>query len=96
MRKYYSSAFKAKVVIELLKEEKTVAQLAAETGVSPKQLNRWRDLALTEMPRLFETSSDDSQTKYEQKMTELYAEIGRLSTHLSWLKKKAGLNAEPD
>jgi putative transposase len=33
MRKRYSAAFKAQVVIELLKEEKTVNQLAAEHGV---------------------------------------------------------------
>lgn len=96
MRKYYSPAFKAKVVTELLKEEKTIGQIAAETGVSAKQLNRWRELALTELPRLFETSGDDTQAKYEQKINQLYAEIGRLSTQLSWLKKKSGLYHEPD
>jgi putative transposase len=33
MRKQYSSAFKAKVVQELLKEEKTLAQIASEYEV---------------------------------------------------------------
>jgi len=35
MKKRYTATFKAKVVIELLKEEKTLGQLAAETGSVP-------------------------------------------------------------
>ena len=38
MRKQYSAAFKARVVQELLKEEKTLAQIAAEYEVHPTQL----------------------------------------------------------
>jgi len=44
MRKHHSAAFKAKVVQELLREEKSLAQLAAEYGVSTKQLNRWKTI----------------------------------------------------
>jgi len=95
MPKQYTATFKAKVVTELLKEEKSLAQLAAETGVSTKQLSRWRDWTLVELPRLFDPATDQQQAKYEQKITELYAEIGRLTTELSWLKKKVG-RFEPD
>jgi len=38
MRKQYTAAFKARVVQELLKEEKTLAQIAAEYEVHPTQL----------------------------------------------------------
>ena len=96
MRKQYSAKLKAKVVTELLKEEKTLGQLASETGVSSKQLSRWKNHALTEMPRLFERKSERSKEKYESKLNELYAEIGRLTTQVKWLKKKSGLNLEPD
>jgi putative transposase len=96
MRKRYSAAIKAKIVIELLKEEKTLAQLASEYEVSPKQLTRWKNYALTEMPGLFEPKNDQSQAKYEDKINALYAEIGRLTTQVDWLKKKSGLNLEPD
>jgi putative transposase len=34
------------------------------------------------------------QQQHEQQVQELYAEIGRLTTELSWLKKKSGLNPE--
>jgi len=96
MRKRYTAAFKAKIVTELLKEEKTLAQLSSEIEVSSKQLTRWRNYAIAEMPRLFEGKSDKMKEKYEPKTNELYAEIGRLTTQVNWLKKKSGLNLEPD
>ena len=96
MTKRYSAVIKAKIVIELLKEEKTLTQLSSEYGVSTKQLTRWRNYALAEMPRLFESNSNKLQEKHENKINELYAEIGRLTTQVNWLKKKSGLNLEPD
>ena len=96
MRKRRTAKFKAEVVTGLLKEEKTLAQLASETGVSTKQLTRWKNHALSEMPRLFDNKADRMQEKYESKINELYIEIGRLTTQVNWLKKKSGLNLEPD
>ena len=96
MRKRYTSAIKAKIVTELLQEEKTLTQLSSEYGVSTKQLTRWKNHALAEMPRLFESKNDKSQEKYDSKINELYAEIGRLTTQVNWLKKKSGLNLDPD
>ena len=95
MRKQYSAAFKAKVVQEVLREEKSLAQLAAEYEVSAKQLNRWKTLALEGLPSLFEPSADQTGQEHEQQVNELYAEIGRLTTQLTWLKKKSGYNLEP-
>jgi len=95
MKKHYTATFKAKVVQEMLKEEKTLAQLAAEYEVSTKQLGRWKTLALENLPRLFEAEVEKVQQAHEQQIQELYAEIGRLTTELSWLKKKSGLNPEP-
>ncbi len=53
MKKSYSPTFKARIVRELLKEEKSVSQLAAEHGLHPNQLYRWREIALTGLPSLF-------------------------------------------
>jgi putative transposase len=90
MRKQYTSAFKAKVVQELLKEEKTLAQLASEYEVHPTQLKTWRAITLEGMPRLFERRDSTAELKaaYEEQLTELYAEIGKLTTQVNWLKKK--------
>jgi putative transposase len=94
MRKHYSANFKAKVVQELLKEEKTLAQIAADYQVSTKQLGRWKTTVLENLPRLFDTKAEEVQQAHEQQLEALYAEIGRLTTELSWLKKKSGLNLE--
>ena len=90
MRKQYTSAFKAKAVQELLKEEKTLAQIASEYEVHPTQLKNWRVIALEGMPSLFEKqdSTVELRAAYEQQLTDLYAEIGKLTTQVSWLKKK--------
>jgi putative transposase len=90
MRKQYTAAFKARVVQELLKEEKTLAQIAAEYEVHPTQLKQWRAVALEGLPSLFEKQDSTTELKraHEQERTELYAEIGKLSTQVNWLKKK--------
>ncbi len=46
MRKRYSAQFKAEIVEETLKEERTIGQIASEQGIHPNQLKRWRVVAL--------------------------------------------------
>ena len=89
MRKHYTAAFKAKAVQELLKEEKTMAQLASEYEVHPTQLKEWRAQAVEGLPSLFEKqdSTAELHATYEKQVTELYAEIGKLTTQVTWLKK---------
>ena len=92
MRKQYTAAFKARVVQEMLKEEKTLAQIAAEFEVHATQLKNWRTLALEGLPGLFEKQDSTAlKAAHEQQLTELYAEIGKLTTQVAWLKKKSGM-----
>ncbi len=90
MRKQYTAAFKARVVQDLLKEEKTLAQIASEYAVHPTQLKNWRAVALEGLPSLFEKqeSTVALQAAHEQQLTDLYAEIGKLTTQVTWFKKK--------
>jgi len=99
MRKHYSTTFKAEAVKELMKEEKTVSQLAAELGVHPTQLKEWKKIVLTGLPELFgrdEKASDQSKA-HEQQVNELYGEIGRLTTQVNCAQrapeKKSGRGA---
>ena len=91
MRKHYASSFKAQVVLELLKEEKTVAQLASEYGVHPTMLHRWKNTAVENLSSLFEDVDKKNtmalKTEHEKEVEELYSKIGRLTTQLEWLKK---------
>jgi putative transposase len=95
MRKHHSPAFKAKIVQEALKEEKTIAQIASENEIHPNQVSAWKATALQGLPTLFERESkaQADQLAHEKQLEELYAQIGRLSTQVTWLKKKSGLDA---
>lgn len=105
IRKNYTPAFKAQIVQEMLKEELSLTQLASKNGVHPTQLRRWRAAALTAMPGNF---ADEEQfqkhlaalnAQHDKEKENLYAEIGKLTTQLNWLKKKAesvGIPTEPD
>jgi len=90
-RIHYTAEFKAKVVKEMLKEEKTVGQLAAEYEVHLNMLYRWRDQVLTGLPRLFSDKAAqelaEKEAQWQQERETLYAEIGRLTTQLTWLEK---------
>ena len=97
MRKRYSPTEKAQIVLEALKEEKTLAQLAAERKIHPNQISKWKTEVLQGLPKLFtneERATRLLEAAHDRELQELYAEIGRLTTQLAWLKKKSGL--DPD
>jgi transposase-like protein len=92
-RTHYTAEFKAKVVKEMLKEEKTVGQLAADYQVHTNMLYRWRDQVLAGLPSLFSEQAAlelaEKEAQWQQEREGLYAEIGRLTTQLTWLGKKS-------
>jgi len=95
VRKQYSPEFKSKIVLEILKEEKTLSQISSEYGVHTTQLKNWKKETLENLPQLFEKRKIEAiKRDYEKQIQDLYAEIGRLTTQLSWLKKKSGI--QPD
>jgi transposase-like protein len=96
-RKSHSAAFKAQVVQEVLKEDRTIAQIASQHGLHPNQISQWKFAALSGLPTLFERDNAAlaaERAAHEEKTHELYAEIGRLSTQVTWLKKKSGLEPQ--
>ena len=72
----------------------SISQIAAEHGIHPNLLRRWHEIALAGLPSLFSDQEAQAQAAREaerqQKEQELYAEIGRLTTQVAWLKKKVG------
>ena len=53
MRKKYPAAFKAKVALEAVKGDKSMAELAAKYEVHPNQIAQWKKALLAGMPDLF-------------------------------------------
>ena len=96
-RKTFTASQKAAIVLEALREEKTVAQIASENNVHPNQIHKWKKQALENFQQLFEDDRKGEKAQaalHENQVNELYSEIGKLSTQLNWLKKKSGLNVQ--
>jgi transposase-like protein len=91
MRKSHNAAFKAKVALEAVKGEKTIAQLSSEFGVHANQIRQWRKQLLEELPRIFSDRRHKDEREREDLMSELYQQIGQLKVELDWVKKKAQL-----
>ena len=92
MKKSYTSEFKAKAVIEVLREAKSVNEIAVERGVNPNLLSRWKKTAIEGLPQIFDEGKKrkTESREQEEKVQELYAQIGELTTKVNWLKKKSG------
>lgn len=91
MKKTYSAEFKAQVVLEILKEEKSISQLSSEYGVHPNILGKWKAQAMSGLPKVFSDDHRETEamkSEYEKRIQELYEEVGRLTTQVNWFKKK--------
>ena len=89
MRRGHDAAFKAKVALEAVKGEKSIAQLSSEFGVHGNQVRQWRKQLLEELPRLFSDHRGKEDKDREELLSELYQQIGQLKVELEWLKKKS-------
>ena len=93
-RKVYTSEYKTKIVLEVLKEEKTISEIASREGIHTNQIGNWKREFLENAPRVFGKSNkekDAEQTILELKEREheYQAKVGQLTLEVDWLKKKA-------
>lgn len=90
-RKRHGAALKAKVVLEAIRGERTVNELAGLYQVHPSQIAAWKRRALEGLPELFSDGHRRAQEDDEGLKARLYQEIGQLKVELDFLKKKSGL-----
>ena len=77
----------AKVALEAVKREKTLAQLSSEFEVHANQIRQWRQHLLESLPELFSDRQKKVDKNREELESELYRRIGQLKVELEWLKK---------
>lgn len=89
-RRKFSADFKAKVVLEALKERSTIEELARKYELHPNQIHLWKKEFLNKASVVFSSGESLSEDKkrYEEEREELYAQIGQQKVEIDWLKKK--------
>lgn len=88
----HSAEFKAKVALEALREQKTLAELSQEYKLQAQQISTWKSHLREGAASVFDTHALQKRSaEYEAREQELYARIGRLEMELDWVKKKAAL-----
>lgn len=91
--KFYPPEFKAKVIKEFIKADKTQAEICSQYGITVKSLQRWYSEYLDGIDEIFTKGKAEKVHKEEisekqKALDEAYREIGSLTTQLNWLKKK--------
>lgn len=90
-RKTYNAAFKTKVVVEAIRGQKTINELASKYGLHPSQITQWKKQALEGLPSVLSDRRAKNEKSDEELKAQLYQQIGQLKVELDWLKKKVGL-----
>lgn len=88
-RRKFSAEFKAKVALEAIKNQKTLAQLSQQYEVNPVTISKWKAEFLENMAVIFQGERSESSESDSSDKDKLYAQIGQLKVELDFLKKSA-------
>jgi len=89
-RRKFSAEFKAKVVLEALKEQSTMEELARKYELHPNQIHIWKKEFLNKASSVFSSGENlsEDRKRQEEVLEKLYAQIGQQKVEIDWLKKK--------
>ncbi len=93
-RNRYTAEFKAKVVLEVLREDESLNQIAAKYELNPQMVSQWKREFVDHAADVFDHKKN-GEAKLKKELAEKedrYQKIvGQMSYEISWLKKKSGL-----
>ena len=81
-RRKFTPQEKSKIVLEVLREEKTLSQIGSEYQVHPNIISRWKAEFIANADKLFSKEADEVgkiNQAYEQEKDDLLRQIGQLS-----------------
>lgn len=94
-KKMHTPEEKTRPVLECLRGERTINEIASENNVHQNMLSRWKVEAEKNLHTLFQNNAAKerrAKKAHEDELQELYAQIGKLTTQNEWLKKTWSLS----
>ena len=84
-RRRFSTEFKAKVALEAIKGQETVAELATKHELDATQIAAWKREAVEKLAKVFDEKGSAREQNGE--LTKLHAKIGQLVVERDFLSK---------
>lgn len=85
-RRNHKPAFKAKVALAAIKNDRTLAELAEQFDVHPNQIQDWRKRLLEDADQLFGRGRQQRE-ETDEKVKDLHAKIGQLTMERDFLER---------
>ena len=87
-RRKFTAEFKTKVVLEAIKEQFTLSELAQKFEIHPNQIQQWKKQFLENASLVFTVEKAELHKDQEEQVAKLYEQIGKLQVANDFLKKK--------
>ncbi|MDQ7060865.1 MAG: transposase [Sulfurimonas sp.] len=92
-RTVYTAEYKTRLVLEILKEEKTLAEIASVNKITPLNLQNWKKIFLANAELAMEPSKaikeyKEANTKLQIEVGEYAKKVGQLTIEKDWLVEK--------
>jgi transposase len=89
-KKKYPKEFKARVALEAMKGEKSIAQISSEFEVHSNMVSNWKKQLKENIANIF-VRKNEQEPDAERQIENLYKQIGKQQVEIDWLKKNLGL-----
>lgn len=93
-KRTFTPEYKTKIVLEILRENKTLSEIGAREKLAVTQLSAWKREFLGNASTVFATAraekeSREKQDELQEREKDLMAKVGQLTIEVDWLKKKS-------